>query len=1741
MMPDTSAFGVLVLGAPGLPDAQLAIAASRSGAIGALNFEFALASGPALAALERAATYGRDRLGVLVGPESVRWIEEILAHGGPRLEIVMLSVHAAADISALVDVVRRSGRQVFLTVTTLEAALAGQTAGVDALVVKGHEAGGWVGEETSFVLLQRLRGRVAVPIWVHGGIGVHTAAACYVAGAAGVVLDGQVLLTRESPLGESVRARVQAMDGSETMCLGAPFGAPFRVYARPGLPPVEELRQLEARLTLTEQPTAHKQCQWGDTLRASVDWRDPAQSLLALGQDAAFAADLAQRFCTVGGVVAGLRQAIEEHVAGARQTRPLAEHGPLARAHGTRYPIVQGPMTRVSDRAEFAAQVAEAGALPFLALALMRGPEVRAVLEETQRRLGEQPWGVGVLGFVPPALRAEQLEVIRAIHPPFALIAGGRPDQAALLEREGIPTYLHVPSPGLLELFLREGARRFVFEGRECGGHVGPRTSFVLWEMMIEVLLRTVRPGAGAGDYHVLFAGGVHDGLSAGMVSALAAPLAKRGVRLGVLLGTAYLFTEEAVRAGAITPGFQRAAVACDRTVLLESGPGHATRCLSSPFAAEFEREQRRLLERALPAEDIRARLEMLNVGRLRIAAKGVDRNPRVDQDPAAPRLVTVSPQDQWERGLYMLGQVAALRESVCSLAELHREVAAGSVERLDEATQHHATAEPPPPPPSAVAIVGIGCILPGAGDLETFWTNILNKVDAITEVPENRWDWRLYYDPDRMARDKVYSRWGGFIADVPFDPVAFGMPPNSLASVEPFQLLALLVAQAALRDAGYGDRPFPRERTSVVLGAGGGGATLTAGYMARSHLPTLFGDSAAPLVERLDGALPEWTEDSFPGILMNVAAGRIANRLDLGGVNYTVDAACASSLAAIYLAVRDLEARTSDVVIAGGIDAIQNPFAYLCFSKSQALSPNGRCRTFDAQADGIAISEGFAALVLKRLEDAERDGDRIYAVIRGVGGASDGRDRSLTAPRPDGQIRALRRAYAQANFSPATVELVEAHGTGTVAGDQAEVQALTTFFAEHAASRQGCAIGSVKSMIGHTKGAAGVAGLIKVALALYHRVLPPTLGVTEPNPKANFAASPFYVNSETRSWIHAAETHPRRAGVSAFGFGGTDFHVAVEEYTGSFLPERKPALDSWPAEILTWKGDSRDELLAAITRLAEQLEGGAQPQLRDLAYTTSLVTDKPGEGRARLAIVAETLADLVGKLRTAATLLQGDASRQHGPRGIHYSERPLAREGPVAFLFPGQGSQYVNMARDLAVVFPEVRACFERADGALAGKLERPLSRYIFPPPAFQAEEERRQQEALTETSVAQPALGATDIALLHLLRSLGVDPEMAAGHSYGEFVALAAAGCLGEEDLFQLSEARGRFMREGAGEESGAMAAVDASPDALQALLSAADVTIANLNAPQQTVVSGARAAVRRALDWCNAQGLRARLLPVSCAFHSSLVAPAQRQLAEVLAQVPIQPPRFPVFSNATAAAYPADPEGIVEILTEHLVRPVQFVRQVEAMYEAGARVFVESGPRTVLSGLVDRILGNRAHVCVPLDQPGRRGLVSLLDGLAALFVEGAPLRAERLYEGRSVRRLDLAKLEQEAGRAPYTATTWLVNGARAWPAATEATAAPAPIPVAVVDRNGAASPPPTLQHAGPNGCQESSEPAVVAHSPPAPTLILDTTPLQAIGDFLPAAADEDDEPVLEDFQHVMRRFLQAQKAVMLAYLED
>jgi acyl transferase domain-containing protein/NAD(P)H-dependent flavin oxidoreductase YrpB (nitropropane dioxygenase family) len=1376
--------------------------------------------------------------------------------------------------------------------------------------------------------------------------------------------------------------------------------------------------------------------------------------------------------------------------------------------------------------------------------------------------MGDRPWGVGILAFVPQELRAEQLKAVLKVRPRFAILAGGRPEQASSLDAVGIRTYIHTPSPQLLEMFLRQGGRRFIFEGRECGGHVGPLSSFVLWESVVETLLEFQRKSGNKEAIDIVFAGGIHDGRSAAMVSALAASVSSVGIRIGVLLGTGYLFTREAVETGAIVPLFQDEAVQCGDTVLLEMGGGHAIRCAPSGYTEQFKILQRELRGQGLSPEEIRSRLEEVNVGRLRIATKGVARSASDNGSPSPARLEEVSSERQKADGMYMMGQIAALREGLCSIEELHQQVCRGAVARLADFASAEEKEHAGLPrrrdreAPEPIAIVGMACHLPAAADLVQYWANILRRHDAIEEVPSDRWPSGLFYDADPKVPDRTVSKWGGFMAPIRLNPMTYGIPPASLSAIEPVHLILMEVTRKALADAGYDRRPFARENTAVILGFPGGILDLGQFYITRclaefelNRMPGLDPALREQLMDHFRRTLPELTEDSFPGILGNVAAGRLANRFDLGGPNFTVDAACATSLAALQSGIQELRHGTSEVALVGAAEAAQTTFAYLLFSKTGALSPRGRCRPFDATADGIATSEGVAMLVLKRLSDAERDGDRIYSVIRSIGSSSDGRDKSLTAPAVRGQTRAVVRAYAPLEFSPSSVELVEAHGTGTVVGDRTETETLRTIFQSEGARPQSCALGSVKSQIGHTKGTAGLAGLIKVALALHNRVLPPTL-VEDVAPALRDRSIPLYLNTRARPWFHAG-TSPRRGAVSAFGFGGTNFHTVLEEYG-----KDSTALQIRPAELFVFRAASRGELASQLTALEGRLAEVSQVRLVELAEALSREVAKH-RGDCRLAMVAKDVPSLRSQLSVAAgKLTHNEPFSPVEP--IVFGE--AATSGQVAFLFPGQGSQYLNMLEELALCFPLVREVFEAADAVLNDALPKRLSEVIFPPSAYSPTETTEQSRTLNQTWFAQPALGAAGYALFSLLKEAGIEPDVVAGHSYGEYVALCSAGAFSFSELMHISEQRGRAVQETQGTESVQMVAVQADVTTVSNLLRAhTGVAVAGANAPDQTILGGERIPMEGFLSSLDAAKIRYQKLAMSAGFHIPEAQAAAGRFAEALAKTELQMPRWPVYSNLEAAPYATEPETMRGILVRQLTQPLRFQEEIEAIYAAGVRIFVEVGPGNVLSGLVQRILGSRPAVILTTNKKGSEsGLADYLKVIGWFYAAGRAVRLEKLFPACDREIPELAELLK--GEDPPKATEWIITGGSARPLVQKTQAqAPAKAIAAATTGGSMPLPKPAFQptvRAPSSTATPGSQPTVDAFasgssgpSPQAPPRLVQPAPspapLAAVREVpaFPAptavlnvpgngsASNGHFEPVATAFQTTMQQFLEYQ----------
>ena len=676
--------------------------------------------------------------------------------------------------------------------------------------------------------------------------------------------------------------------------------------------------------------------------------------------------------------------------------------------------------------------------------------------------------------------------------------------------------------------------------------------------------------------------------------------------------------------------------------------------------------------------------------------------------------------------------------------------------QHVTEAPRDRGSREPREP----IAIVGIACRFPKAPDPEAFWRLLRDGVDAITEVPRDRWDTAALFDPDTAAPGKVNTRWGGFIDQVDrFDPQFFGISPREAVQMDPQQRLALELGWEALEDAGIPPPRLVESRTGVFVGA------LFTDY-------ALLQDRGGP------GAI---TTHSSTGGAACIIANRVSFVLGLQGPSLTVDTASSSSLVAVHLACQSLRSGESDLALAGGVNLMLVPETTMGLTKLGAMSPDGRSRAFDAGANGYVRGEGAGIVTLKRLSDAVRDGDRIYAVVRGSAVNSDGASDGLTAPSPEAQQAVLRGACASAGVAPGDVHYVEAHGSGTPLGDPIEAVGLGTVYGAARPADRPLLIGSAKPNVGHLEAAAGVVGLVKVALAMRHDLLPPNLHFHTPNPRIDFDGLRLQVVTERGPWP-ALEGEPLRAGVSSFGYGGTNCHVIVESLP---RPPSPPALGASPGEdrlhVLPISGAAPEATRESAGRLGELLERAEAPSLDDLCYTASV---RRTHHRVRAAIVARGRAELLEGLRAVAE------GREHP--STHAGAAPIGDAPRVVFVFSGQGSQWVGMGRQLLAEQPVFRAKLEECDALL----QRHVSWSLLD--ALAAPEERSR---LGETEVVQPALFAIQVALAALLESWGVRPDGVIGHSIGEVAAAHVAGALSLEEATRLVAWRGRIMQKATG----------------------------------------------------------------------------------------------------------------------------------------------------------------------------------------------------------------------------------------------------------------------------------------------------------------------------------------------------
>jgi acyl transferase domain-containing protein/NADPH:quinone reductase-like Zn-dependent oxidoreductase len=859
------------------------------------------------------------------------------------------------------------------------------------------------------------------------------------------------------------------------------------------------------------------------------------------------------------------------------------------------------------------------------------------------------------------------------------------------------------------------------------------------------------------------------------------------------------------------------------------------------------------------------------------------------------------------------------------------------------------------------IAILGAGCRYPGGVETPAdLWRLLHGGVDAVSEVPAERWDADAYYDPDPKAPGKMITRRGGFLGPVDgFDAPFFGISPREAATMDPQQRLLLETATEALESAGLATDRLIGSATGVFVGI------TTSDY---GQLLRLGGPEHSDVY-------------SATGSALNAAAGRISFTYGFQGPCMAVDTACSSSLVAVHLACQSLRAGESDLALAGGVNVVLSPDAMVLFSKWGMMAPDGACKTFDAAADGFVRAEGCAMIALKRLADAQAAGDPILAVIRGSAVNSDGRSSGLTVPNGPAQQAVLRKALANAALAPGDIDYIEAHGTGTPLGDPIEIEALGAVMGDGHSAERPLLVGSIKTNLGHTEAASGAAGLLKVVMALRHECIPPHLHFTTPNPRIPWADLPMRVPTSATAWPRGSRI--RRAGVSSFGFSGTNAHVIVEEAPAS------PPMTSSDNEprliVLSARGDAA--LRAAALRQADYLASHSDVPLGDVAATLAA-------GRVHLekraACVADTTADAESALRSFA---QGEI-----PPGLVCGAARLGERPKIAFLFTGQGSQYAGMGRQLYETEPVFRAALDRCAAILSQHLQRPLLEVLFPAPGVSA--------PLGETAYTQPALFALEYSLCELWRSWGITPSIVVGHSVGEYVAACIAGVFTLEDGLTLVATRGKLMQ--ALPPGGTMAAIFAEESAVAARVAGFGdrVAIAAVNGPEETVVAGDAEVIEQIVARYTADGIKSRVLNVSHAFHSVRLEPMLDEFERRAAAVSYAAPRIPLVSNVTGTVFAADARPDARYWRRHARETVRFLSCIDSLRGFGATALLEVGPHPTLLALVARTLPEaKWATAVSLRQgsPERR---EMLASLGMLYTRGAAVKWDAIASGQGRR---------------------------------------------------------------------------------------------------------------------------------------
>lgn len=1488
----------------------------------------------------------------------------------------------------------------------LLAAILTDSSGIGHIVLKGCEAAGFVSGETTLALYSTAKAKLrtgskSLEILLWGGVSTPEAAAAFLStGAAGLVFESVHWLTDLVALDDLQRELLSKLRLDSTDLVGLDLQLPCRLFNKGNSLAFKEIRAFEGSLCggeITEESRRLFASQVHARAIHPLESHFTAGEVIPLGVEAAFAASFVERFG------AGTENAVKAFMGEVRNLCEVAEakkacflNSPVAEQLGTKYPFIQGAMTSITDVPEFTSAVADAGGLPTIALGLMDAEALDRRLGRLSEIMGGRSYAVNVVALAENPFRDAHLVWLKKHKPRFVVVAGG--DLSALrdLLESGMEVIYIAPDEILLTLALEAGVRYVICEGYEAGGHVGRHSTLTFAQTVLDLKRR--KPSLFQ-NCRVILAGGIFNRESAFIAAMLGAD--------AVQMGTAYLATREIVETRALTALYQR--------MILESPPGGtvvsgrdtglqvrslrtpraaAVLCLESQFAAGHQDEP-----------SFRTRMEEMTAGSLFVAARGMDRSGGAPLDEQACL----------ERGQFMSGACAGFISEVRKLSSFHRELAegslllhqpfAGSSHNSPKSTFKKAELSSPtscqtefPVPSSAVgvgvkradacgnnrervAITGMSVLNALGRNPEEVWSASLAMKSGITLVPPSRWDHERFYDPRPYVPDKTYCKVGAFL-DFQLSRDELGIPPHDFRTMTGSTRITMWLADRAIQAAGILKSDIPRERIAVLISQNSGesAATLTDIHIrenvyemlaAVKRIVHLTPDEESAIEREMKSGLLVPDDTTLLGRLNCAAAGFICNRYGFMGPSYAVSAACATSLVALHSAVQMIRGGIIDAAVVGGSEENLNPIHFLEFSALGALfglsgqerPAHETSRPFDAQRDGMVLGEGGGLIVIERESLARARGAVVHAVITGMGASNN--HLGMVESSSVTQEIAMRASFRGLPYGPEAVDLVECHATSTRQGDVEEVRALKTLFN----SSKRTAITSFKSQIGHTLGASGINNLIRGIMAMKAGILPPTLNYMNSDPEIDLPGSGLFIAREPLDWERRAG-RPRRFQVNAFGFGGSNYVVQLEEAM-----------------------DEVDTIL--VSSEAEPNCAGAENDGPPSLQGVSLFRTEVGGRSCRMAVVAESEAEALAVMARSDFALRpiGSSVSDHQlmDSGVFARGKlkSLAQQGvfidredqpasPLAFVFPGQGSHYGGMGRDLYESFHVIKEWMDRA----AAAADFDLLHLLF----------HDREEDLQKTRWQQPALFALEYAMARCLITFGIRPAAMAGHSLGELTALCLADVYSLEDGFRIVNMRARCMDKAAAMniDPGVMVAVDAPLDLLQELTRGDEnVHISNINSPSQVVLSGSTEAVKNFASRLKEMGYRATLLRVSMAFHSPIMRVIRDELEEYIAPIPFHSPQIPVISNTTMAPYPAEPSEIKRILMAHLESPVHWMNNVRTLWDVyGVRLFVETGPGEILSNLIADTLPDPA--CIQTCLPSAEGL-SYRTALAQLFSQG------------------------------------------------------------------------------------------------------------------------------------------------------